>query len=153
MMTTFEQSTKKQVKQLARYKSETISTTASTALSDARAEIESLQEEMSEWRDNMEEYFSETDKFQRVSDAADALEELLNGIPEDVPDAISELNVSFSNYKAGRRGIPRWARLSNAMSAIEAVRETVEEAINDLQSFVDECEADGSDIDFPSMFG
>ena len=43
-------------------------------LSSAGSEAEELRDEMSNWRDSLEDHFSGTDKYQSVSDAADTIE-------------------------------------------------------------------------------
>lgn len=55
-------------------------------------EIESLKEEMESWRDNTEEKFGTTDRWQRVSDAADALESVMDAIEgiDELTDPASE---------------------------------------------------------------
>jgi hypothetical protein len=54
----------------------TIELTVEDALSGTSSDIEELRDEMESWRDNLEEHFSSTEKYERVSDAASALEDL-----------------------------------------------------------------------------
>lgn len=49
-------------------------TTVADALSDAGSIVTELHDEMSAWRDSLEDKFSSTEKYQMVSDAADTLE-------------------------------------------------------------------------------
>jgi hypothetical protein len=56
-------------------------------------EISSLQEEMASWRDSMEEKLSHTEKYERVSEAADALENAeLESRCDDLIDALRALS-------------------------------------------------------------
>lgn len=62
-------------------------------LSSAAGEIRNLADEMTSWRDNIEEHFSQTDKYERVSEAADTLEQAaddLENIEEPTAPEIKE---------------------------------------------------------------
>ena len=137
---------------MARYPTQSRTATISSAFDEAKMEIESLQEEMEEWRENIEEHFSETDKYQRVSDAADALQELVDNLPEE-PERFGDMEISWTEMRS-KRGLPRWARLSNALGVFESIKDALEGVIEEIQDTVNGLdELDGIDIDFPSMFG
>lgn len=72
------------------------------AIENGISEIESLQEEMSEWRDNMEDKLSSTQKYSDVTDCADSLEtgqDSLQSALEEVTEAIESLE--GKPFKAG----------------------------------------------------
>jgi hypothetical protein len=82
--------------------------TASIAdiVSEAFGELQSLGEEMREWADNIEEKFSDTQKFQTVSDAAEALENLSE---PDIPEAMNGIQITVTDLPQRRRGHSRSA--------------------------------------------
>ncbi len=118
--------------------------------SGAADEIGGLAEEMGEWRDNMEESFGHTAKFEEVSDAADTLEEqqseleqavseLLEaladgdgdedeggededeGDEEDEEDGDGDGVVEWTEMVPyGRNSAPRWMRRDNALAPVQA---------------------------------
>lgn len=135
----------------------------------AYSDLQELGSEMGEWRDNLEEKFSSTEKYERVSEAADALE----GLSEpDVPSELADIPIEYSEFTS-TRGLPRWARRDNAVSiirtAIDALNERkdgdkpedveddawadkvsdIESLIDDLESIADEAE----NVEFPGMYG
>jgi len=57
-----------------RHKSVAVVTSVEGILGDAPSEIDDLKEEMASWRDALEDKFSGTEKYERVSEAADTLE-------------------------------------------------------------------------------
>jgi hypothetical protein len=100
--------------------------TLMATLSDCIGELTSIGEECGESRDNLEERFSGTERYQNFSDAADELE----GIEEpDIPECYREHPVTYTTFhKGGKRGDSKSQRLSNAMAGIEAALSEV----NDL---------------------
>lgn len=77
---------------MARHKIVTTTATVMEALDQAQCEVEALMEEMTSWRDGMEEKLSHTDKYERVSEAADTLENAdLDNAIASVETAIAEL--------------------------------------------------------------
>lgn len=93
-------------------------------------EIEELKGEMETWRENIEEHFSGTDKYERVSEAADNLE-----------NAISELeSVSYNEVFSASE-----VAEDNAEAIVEALQETID-AIEEQASELD-------NVEFPGMFG
>lgn len=58
-------------------------------------EVSELANEMGEWRDNLEEKFSSTSKYEEVSESAEMLEELYNNLDsemQELQDLIGERN-------------------------------------------------------------
>lgn len=143
---------------MAKLVSTTQKTTIGGAIEEAFSEIESLRDEMTEWRDNMEERLSHTEKYERVSECADALD---NVREIDVPDSLRDVPVEIVHQrKASKKSpYPRWVRLQNASNALEAVKWMIEEKedptdeeeqlASDIGDVVDEL----SGVEFPGMFG
>lgn len=133
-------------------------TTIGDAVSDAVSEIESLRDEMTEWRDNIEDKFSGTEKFERISEVVDQLDNVQD---ITVPDELStiEVEVLHQRKSSKKSPYPRWVRLGNAVNALTAVRDILDEKDemtddeeqlrDDVSTAIDE--VDG--IEFPSMFG
>lgn len=97
------------------------------AISDAFSEFQSLSEEMGEWRDNIEEKFGTTQKFEQVSEAADTLEQRTEPTVDDLIKD-TEVEVTRRNPKRpSRRGESRATRCSNACGELEAAMEKLEE--------------------------
>ncbi len=160
----------------SRYHSEPRTEALGDAVDNAFGEVEQLASEMGEWRDGLEEKFSSTEKYQRVSDAADALES--HQEPPNVDEALRGIEVQFSETvkRKSRSGPSRDVRLGNAVSRLNACVDalqgrldeheeaadgdpgklpddavnTLEELRDALQEAVDEL--DGG-VEFPGMFG
>lgn len=61
---------------------------------DAYEDLDSILDEESESRDNMEEYFSDTERFEISCDACDSLENAMSSLEEaisNMEDAVGEL--------------------------------------------------------------
>jgi hypothetical protein len=142
---------------MAKFKQVIESTTVVGAYETARSEIESLKEEIESWRDNIEESFGETEKFEQVSECADALEALVENLPDETSIEFGDYPLEVSQMRAPpsrRGGLPRWARLSNALVMLEACKGAAESVLESTQEFLDELESvEGDGIEFPSMFG
>lgn len=147
---------------------------------EARGEVESLQEEIGSWRDNMEGTGLEnTSKFEQVSECADQLDNALGALPEEVPEAVKaekvfvspvilRVSASYRSKKKFRGGPSRAARLDEATGIVEtlmdAVREKREkmeqrastaEAATELEEFEGELQNaldEAQSVDFPGMF-
>jgi hypothetical protein len=140
------------------------------AYTDALSEIECLQNEMSDWRDNldMSEGLSQTAKYDEVSEAADALEnayyeleafEELNDILGDEERILVVEPYDIRLLTGRSRNLGRARRMANALAGLNAVVEwltpdkfedAVEytSAIDFLSDTIDELEC----VEFPSMF-
>ncbi|MNL09165.1 hypothetical protein D3C87_1299140 [compost metagenome] len=155
--------TKKKAKRRPAYKLVQRATNMSAAVSDAFSEIESLAEEMRETYDNMDgNGLGATEKCQAAGSAADALE---CATEVDVPECLVDVEVHYSESVNVRknRGPSRAARLSNAVSVLEAAKAAAEEAdlvedaaaaerddfVSELESAIGEVEG----TEFPGMFG
>lgn len=100
------------------------------------SDIEELASEMGEWRDNLEEKFSQTEKYSNVSECADALENITdNG---DAPDVLSEGDDKEVTYTHGKKSsskspYPRWLRRDNAVNMVRAAIEAIDARISSIQ--------------------
>lgn len=108
-----------------------------SAFETARMEIQSLAEEMEEWEQSLSSNDMEgMPIYDTVAETAETLQEAageLESIDTDPLDGMPEVMWTES-HKYGRRGDPRWMRLSNAIAAINAVKD----AINELPDELDE---------------
>lgn len=113
----------------------TLQTSVAAAIPDALSEIESLRDEMQEWADNMEEKLSHTEKYERVREAADALESAVTDV--DVPE-FADQTISCVEMLPGRKGLARWKRLSNAVAALSAAKDAMEVQRDELREIDDD---------------
>ena len=116
--------------------------TVEDAFESAKSEIESLKEEMEQWRNNMEDSLSHTSKYDDVSECCDYLYEVHEKLEEidlsELPGGIGDTPVTYTEGSPyGRKPVPRWMRLSNAQSAIDAVKSALEAARDGAQEDVD----------------
>jgi DNA repair exonuclease SbcCD ATPase subunit len=117
------------------YKSETIDTTVTDAISEAFGEFQTLRDEMREGADNMENGgLGHTDKAQRWAEAADALDAFADN-EVDVPDDAANLKVSatIQVQKRKGRGTSRAVRFDNAVALLETAKDAVEEEMGRLE--------------------
>lgn len=140
------------------------------AIEEAKGIIEELKEEISSWRDNMDgSGLENTPKFEEVSEAADALENIDVGEYEG-PDGITFVSSPFDGGSRPDRAARAGSLLEAAASAIreyaeehtsedsesETPSEATEEVdVDSLNSQADELESKASEIqevNFPSMF-
>jgi hypothetical protein len=144
--------------------------TISDAISEGFSEIQSLRDEITEWKDNMEEKMSSTDKYQQVSECADTLDEIADSEDDCLPPIHAEDAVKWvtQKKKSKKSPYPRWLRMQNAVNALEAAKDAltslVEEEDSDLdeddklglQEYIDKIEEvidTGNGVEFPGMFG
>lgn len=142
---------------------------ARAAFENAASEVESLHEEMQEWQERMEENdgLAATAKHEEVEEAATALEtatEALNDIGEPTLVIIEGEQVTFGEVRPyGKRGTPRWMRLSQAQARLEAVREVVEkkaagagedeaDLLSELLDAIDSAISEAENVSFPGMY-
>jgi len=83
-----------------------INVTVAEAMQDGVAELQALAEEMAEWRDNLEEFLSHTDKYERVSECADMLESAVSEIESVAQELDNELSRAATSVTA-RAGCPK----------------------------------------------
>lgn len=132
--------------------------------------VEELRDEMTEWRDNMDGTGLEnTEKFEQVSECADALET----IADEIDTAVSSLQddsrlesiledvivYQLQTPKNKRQNPARWARASNAAQALKAAMEHINSKVEgEDEGELEECQtlADQTDelemLEFPGMF-
>ncbi len=138
------------------------------AVSEAHGELQGLAEEMRSWAFNLEEKFSSTDKYARVSEAADTLE----GLEEpQCPEWAATVEVEFMELPQRKKGYSRADRcgqacyildqciqvcqelaLANEIDAGEKTSEEKDEAeqlADDLENMKSEAEG----VEFPGMYG
>ncbi len=135
------------------------------AVSEAFGEIESLAEEMRSWADNLEEKFSNTSKYETVSETADQLESVSE---PSLPDELPDLTVEYVDLPPRKRGYSRADRCGQANyilqvccdlldSEIEAhEKDEVDEPRDSLEALRDELESAKSETEcceFPGMYG
>lgn len=135
-----------------------------SSVSDAFSELESLKDEMTEWRDNLEEKFSGTQKYEDVSACCDELEQVDE---VEVPEVIGEVKIAYSEMRNRRkgRGESRSVRRDNAVAVLQAAKDAAENWLEGLpeddenkdqvSTFIDELDtqigyAEGAE--FPGMF-
>jgi len=116
------------------YKTITREATIEETVLFAYADIGELADEMGEWRDNLEEKFSNTQKYSDVEEVASALEEY-----REEPSALDEARQYFDGItveydigvkKDGRSVPSRGARLGNAVSMLSSVADYLEMRID-----------------------
>ena len=74
------------------------------AISAAYSDVSDLASEMREWADNLEEKFSGTEKYERVTEAADTLEQCEEpSIDECTQKLLEETLVEVGGYKPDKR--------------------------------------------------
>lgn len=108
-------------------------------------DIEELASEMGEWRDNLEEKFSQTEKYSNVSDCADSLERITdNG---DAPDPISsgdapddEVSYPHGKKSSKKSPYPRWLRRDNAVNMLRGAIDAIDSRISNLQESIEACD-------------
>lgn len=138
---------------------------------EAPSDVESLKEEMEEWRDNMENgNLGYTSKFEDVSSCADELESLhsdLDSVVTELEEAIKEAErpellkreITYVDRQPYGRGAARWLRLENAIAplraAIEVLSREVPESEKDLHEKIREVDStldQASSVSFPGMY-
>lgn len=105
-------------------------TTVSAAISDALMECQSLRDEMEEWRSNIEEKFSSTDKYSRIEECVSALENFADN-ELDVPEKVEELEVI---YDSDRKASSRADRLGESVTMLDAARSALEAHCESLRA-------------------
>lgn len=138
--------------------------TVGAAVGDGFSALEDLASECREIVENAEGGLAETQRIQTLGETADTLENLSE---PDVPNALQELAVTYSDQVPTdkRRSPSRATRCANACSqltaAAEAVRTWLEEnegkdGANEAEELADALESavsDAENCEFPGMFG
>jgi hypothetical protein len=143
-------------------------TIVSAAIADAYSELQSLRDEMTENRDNMEEKFSATQKYQDTSDCVDALDNADVDSEPEMTVEVAELPIRYTESVPTRkaRTPSRSTRCSNAQAMLEAAKTELEnwvldkgeepsDTVDDVQNLIDSLSStiDAIEgIDFPGMY-
>jgi chromosome segregation ATPase len=130
---------------LGKLKIKTEQVTIADCLNNAKGEIESLSDEMSSWRDNMEgtnlEY---TSKYETVSESADVLEDQLGNL-ENVISEIEEIE-GFDLQKTTEvtltesRKPSRRDRLDMAIAYLSAAKDELQDQVDEMREKVRQLE-------------
>lgn len=133
----------------------TFTRTVEDALSNAEGELESLRDEMTDWRDNMDGTGLEnTDKYSEVEEAASELEGIkVPEAPEGMPDIKFVFLPDLSDRTGRAHRASRAAQeLRHAAYAVRVTEDPTEIGLSDfadeLEDFADELE----NVSFPGMF-
>lgn len=144
---------------MAAYKTVNRTSTIGAAISEAYGELQGLRDEMQEWRDNLEERFSQTSKYEAVSECVDQLDQVADDEP-DVDEKIAKLALEYPEQVSTRknRSPGRATRASNAGLILRAVIDVLEahDASDEHQDLIDAMteHADAVDgLEFPGMYG
>jgi hypothetical protein len=141
-------------------------------VSDGCSELQSLCEEMTEWRDNLESAnMSHMPKFDEVSEVCDVLEQCADepSIPAPLPAGLVD-EVTYSTLQRYARSMSRATRCDIALAGMRAAAEHLqsflddhdddhacwegcersdwEQYVEEITNIVDECEG----ISFPGMY-
>lgn len=100
--------------------------------------VRDLMEEIENWRDNIEERFSHTEKFTQLEECADALDSIVTEL-EELKEEINKEEFIVHNDDD----------LEDEEETGKALNAEVEDRFSRLDSQLDECEA----IEFPRAFG
>lgn len=162
---------------MAKRKIVKIEATIPEAFENARGEVDCLMEEMNEWRDNMEEKLSHTDKYEQVSECADALENISSNLSDlELPEEFAGIKTEYSYYKPYSRTESRATRAGAACAALECVKEVLDgkiaeleekeleavlskededrlEALIEMCDTINEQTGELENVEFPGMFG
>ena len=147
---------------MAKYKPVSLTRSVEDILSNAASELQTVAEELAEWRDAIGERFSGTDKFSRISEAADMLQQAGDELDSiDVPEKYSSAQVTFieMHARSRRQQRSRQVRADDAVSSVRAVVDElqVDDMPDELSDLIDELEnvlgnIEGG-IDIPGMYG
>lgn len=143
-----------------------IDSTVGALLTEAFGEVEDLANEMAEWRDNMPESLQGSDKYERVSECAEMLENQHSEDPGAPTDEVSSLPCSYNESKKGKKS-SRQMRLTNATAKMDAAREAMQQYfdelpddeaeentdLKDLIEKIEEIVNELEQVDFPGMMG
>lgn len=129
----------------------------SVVVDRAVGEIAMLAEEMEEWRGNIEEHFSSTQKYYEVEEAAQALETLHDSAGEAQADIAKAIETKLIEDQAiespilrGRAG--RWRRAAHAAQWLEAVADKIGDKSKPIAEALRDVASELENIDFPGMF-
>lgn len=121
--------------------------TVADAWESFKSTTEELQEEMSSWRDAIEEKFSATEKYERISETSDILENVFSSADsadvDALPEALASKTVSYPGLLKAKSRAARLAEATNAgRAALEAVQDWKDAADEYLSDKEDSDESD-----------
>lgn len=138
-------------------KNQHYTTTVGDLVSDAFSEIQCLSEEMQEWYDNLPEGFQQSERGERVQEAADALSYLDE---VDVPEEFQDLKAV---YIPAFEIESRRDRASEVSSMLQTAAETIRQFMEDeskadeyddgIADQLEETASSVDDVEFPGMYG
>lgn len=99
-----------------------------------------LHDEIETWKDNIEEHFSQTQKYSDLEECASAL--------ETIKDALESISVSFEQ-PAAFDGLPMGDEVAALAEKWTEFADSLEEVKDEVQSALD----NEGDVNFPGMFG
>lgn len=113
-----------------------------SAIENGYGELRELRDEMTSWRDNLEERLSHTEKYERVSEVADALDSVADN-EHDVPDGLDSITalVNQGRKSSKKSPYPRWLRLENACNSIIAAAEALDNFAGELDDSLEQLNA------------
>jgi hypothetical protein len=136
------------------------------AASEAYEELQTLAEEMRQWADSIEEKFSHTEKYERISEAADTLENIQE---PDYCDYAKNMTIKITDLPKRKRGHPRAHRCTQACYILDVCIETLEYRIEDikddksaetecnecstLRDDLEQAKGEAEGVEFPGMYG
>jgi hypothetical protein len=132
----------------ARKRGKTRKLTVGKAVEEAFATFADLGDQMGEWRDNIEEKFSGTAKFEAVNETATALESLCDERP-NVPEAIAGMEIEVQVIKCKAR----WQHCAEAYGLLETCAEILQDnGCDDFCTELQNVASQAQDIEFPGMY-
>jgi hypothetical protein len=142
-----------------------IKSTVAGAVANAISDLQELAEEIREVVDNAGN-FSSTERIQTLDNTASTLEEINE---PDIEEGIGKIEIEYSEIlPSGRKGLSRQARCNNAINALEAAIEIVQEKSDnfsegkggseenpyqDLLDALEEIKGNAEACEFPGMYG
>lgn len=128
---------------------ETVLSTIQDAVADAASETQALAEELGEWRDNIEERFGTTAKYEAVDAAAYELEDIAGELglwasSDDILDHVRWRKVRFDRDNKPRPS--RRLRAENVAAALDSVVDELKVILEELAEYVDEYNKDGAPV-------
>lgn len=133
------------------------------------SEVSALREEMAEWKENIEEHFAQTSKYEEVSECADALE----NVADEFESNLERLVVLLEASEAGkalldttsvkiprRKGTSRSGRLGDVTLSVATALTEIEKAglsheDSEIAGLLEEIGGQNDElvgIDFPGMY-
>jgi len=151
---------------MARHKFKIVECTLADAVSNGCSELTSLAEEIREVVDNAEGGLAQTQRIQTLGETADTLEQISE--PTIEGEVAKEMVKYAESIPSGRKGLSRRIRCDNAINALDAAIEVLQEKSDNFtegeggseedpyKNLLDELEdikGNAEACEFPGMFG